>query len=146
MSEPRLQGKIILIVDDDEDIQSSMALAIRAEGAEIITADDGNEAIAAWHANDPDAIVLDVMLPKRSGFLVLEKMHEAEDPPSVVMVTANQGKRHREYAESLGVKAYLYKPVALQRLVDIVVEICQNGAESSDSSDAREKEDSSNED
>ena len=49
------------------------------------------------------------------------------DPPPVVKVTANQGKRHMTYAKNLGVKAYLYKPVALQRLVDTVVELCQSG-------------------
>ncbi|MCZ6836203.1 MAG: response regulator [Planctomycetota bacterium] len=141
MSERRLKGKIILIVDDDEDIQSSIELAIRAEGAETVTANDGNEALALWHSADPDAIVLDVMLPKRSGFLGLEKLHEADEPPPVVMVTANQGKRHMEYAESLGVKAYLYKPVALQKLVDIVVKICHDEVESSNSDeDSADKE------
>lgn len=124
MSQQRLKGRTVLIVDDDEDILGSIELAIRAEGAETVTASDGNEAIGAWHRSDPDAIVLDVMLPKRSGFLVLEKLQQADDPPPVVMVTANQGKRHMAYAESLGVKAYFYKPVALQRLVDKVVEVC----------------------
>ncbi len=127
MSETRLEGKTILIVDDDEDIRSSIALTIRAEGANVVTAGDGIEAISLCQHTRLDAIILDVMLPRQSGFLVLEKIQEMTDPPPVVMVTANQGKRHMTYAENLGVKAYLYKPVALQRLVDTVVELCQSG-------------------
>jgi DNA-binding response OmpR family regulator len=63
------------------------------------------------------------MLPKRSGFLVLERLKQRDEPPVVVMITANQGKRHMAYAESLGVDAYLVKPVPLQRLVETVVRL-----------------------
>ena len=61
-----------------------------------------------------------MMLPKRSGFLVLEEIKEADDAPIVIMVTANEGRRHMSYAQSLGVDAYLQKPVALQRLIDTI--------------------------
>lgn len=125
MHTPRLQGRNVLIVDDDEDILSSIDLAMRAEGAVTSKAIDGNEAVHAWQVGNPDAVVLDMMLPKRSGFLVLEKIMEADDPPVVVMVTANQGKRHQVYAQNLGVHAYMVKPVSLQRLVDTVVRLLQ---------------------
>ncbi|MHC4711260.1 MAG: response regulator transcription factor [Planctomycetota bacterium] len=122
MTTARLQGKKVLIVDDDEDILSSIDLAMRAEGASTKTVTDGN---AAVHACDdgPDVVVLDMMLPKRSGFLVLERIKQQVEPPVVVMITANQGKRHMAYAESLGVDAYLIKPVPLQRLVETVVRL-----------------------
>jgi DNA-binding response OmpR family regulator len=125
MTTARLQGKKVLIVDDDEDILSSIDLAMRAEGASTRMVTDGNEAV---HACDdgPDAVVLDMMLPKRSGFLVLERIKEQATPPVVVMITANQGKRHMAYAESLGVDAYLVKPVPLQRLVETVVRLLDN--------------------
>jgi DNA-binding response OmpR family regulator len=122
---PRLTGRTVLIVDDDEDILSSIDLAMRAEGALTTKVTDGNTAVSAWHAGNPDAVVLDMMLPKRSGFLVLEKIMEHPDPPVVVMVTANQGKRHMTYAQTLGVHAYLNKPVPLQRLVDTVVRLLE---------------------
>ena len=122
MTTARLQGKKILIVDDDEDILSSIDLAMRAEGASTETVTDGNAAVNACD-NGPDVVVLDMMLPKRSGFLVLERIKEQVEPPVVVMITANQGKRHMAYAESLGVDAYLVKPVPLQRLVETVVRL-----------------------
>ncbi len=123
MTTARLQGKTILIVDDDEDILGSIDLAMRAEGAATETVTDGNAAVSACHRDGPDAVVLDMMLPKRSGFLVLEKIKQQAEPPVVVMITANQGKRHMAYAESLGVDAYLVKPMPLQRLVDTVVRL-----------------------
>lgn len=125
MATTRLQDRTVLIVDDDPDILSSIELAVRAEGAETVTATDGNAALTALAHADVDIVVLDMMLPKRSGFLVLEKIKAAKDAPIVIMVTANQGKRHKVYADTLGVDAYLQKPVPLQRLVDTLVELLE---------------------
>ena len=126
MATERLEGRHILIVDDDEDILSSIELALRMEGATTASVTDGSAAVSMVHAQPFDAVVLDMMLPKRSGFLVLEKIMEYEEPPLVVMITANQGKRHQAYAESLGVAAYFVKPVPLQRLMDRLVELVQD--------------------
>jgi len=123
MSTPRLQGKNVLIVDDDEDILSSIDLVMRAEGANTRTVTDGNAALAAFDEGGLDAVVLDMMLPKRSGFVVLERLKKLGNPPVVVMITANMGKRHMAYAQDLGVDAYLVKPVPLQRLVDTVIRL-----------------------
>jgi len=116
----RLDGYTILIVDDDEDILASMELAMRAEGALTLTAKDGTEAVSECTSGEPDAVILDMMLPKRSGFLVLEEIQAIPNPPIVIMVTANEGKRHMAYATALGVQAYLIKPVGLDRLIDTV--------------------------
>jgi DNA-binding response OmpR family regulator len=114
----RLDGIKVLIVDDDPDILESIDAALRAEDAETMKVADGNAAVAACLGDDPpDVVVLDMMLPKRSGFLVLEKIKGREDSPLVVMVTANEGRRHQAYAESLGVDSYLLKPVPLERLI-----------------------------
>jgi len=123
MSTSRFEGYRILLVDDDPDVLESMAIAIGSEGGEIVRADDGNTAVSLYNAQNPDAVVLDMMLPSRSGFLVLEKIREDENPPPVVMITANQGKRHMEYARSLGVAAYLVKPVALAKLLDTLIDV-----------------------
>lgn len=123
----RLDGVRILIVDDDPDVRESIDAALQAEDAETMTVDDGNAAVAACLGDDPpDVVVLDMMLPKRSGFLVLEKIKGREDSPLVVMVTANEGKRHQAYAESLGVDKYLLKPVPLERLIDTIDELLTN--------------------
>lgn len=115
-----LAGLRVLVVDDDPDIQMAIAIALRAEGAVVETADDGSIAIHQLHAFKPQVVVLDLMLPGQSGFTVLEQSRKSSPAPRVVMVTANQGRRHAAYAESLGAFAYLTKPVPLAKLVDAV--------------------------
>src|SRR6185503_4923290 len=125
VSTPRLQNRHVLIVDDDEDILSSIDLAMRAEGAATSVAADGSAAVLACQTNEPDVVVLDMMLPKASGFVVMEKIREQEERPIVVMITANQGKRHQQYAQDIGVDAYMNKPVSLQRLVETIVRLLE---------------------
>jgi DNA-binding response OmpR family regulator len=119
----RLLDRKILIVDDDRDILESFEAAFQAEGALTQSAMDGNEAIQICQEDPPELVVLDMMLPKRSGFLTLEKIKGYDDSPCVIMVTANEGQRHQAYAESLGVDKYLQKPVPLSKLIDTAVEI-----------------------
>lgn len=114
----RLTDVKIVIVDDDPDIRDSMQAAFAAEGADVVTAADGNAGVTAYHEHEPDLMILDMMLPGRSGFLALEKIKGEENSPLVVMVTANDGRRHQAYAESLGVDGYLIKPVPLTTLID----------------------------
>ena len=116
----RLGGVRILVVDDDADIRTAMSLALRAEGAVIDDAPDGSTALHRMAAARPDAMVLDMMLPGQSGFSVLERARALQPPLPVVMVTANQGRRHAALAETLGASAYLVKPVPLERLIDAV--------------------------
>lgn len=116
----QLQGKRILLVDDDNDILVSMQAAFEPTGAIIELANNGNKAVELAEKNEPDLVVLDMMLPGRSGFLVLEKI-KARKPrnakPFVIMITGNPGKRHQMYAESLGVSEYFTKPVKLDKLI-----------------------------
>jgi DNA-binding response OmpR family regulator len=113
-------GKSILVVDDDPEILTAIKTALEDTGAAIKTASDGNNAVMIAETGNPDLVVLDALLPKRSGFLVLEKL-KAKKPrgakPYVIMITANEGKRHRAWAESLGVDDYLNKPFPMERLL-----------------------------
>jgi len=119
----RLDDVKVLIVDDDRDVLESMDAAFQAEGAATQLATDGNEAVRICADDPPDLVILDMMLPRRSGFLALEKIKGREDSPLVIMVTANEGKRHQAYAESLGVDEYLLKPVPLGRLVSVAADL-----------------------
>jgi CheY-like chemotaxis protein len=111
----------ILLVDDDYEIVESMRLALGAKGYDVIVARDGNQGLALCERDDPDLVILDMMMPKRSGFLVLEKLRRTRPVPvKVIMVTANEGSRHKAYAEMLGVDDYIRKPFAMDRLMDAV--------------------------
>ncbi len=113
--------KRILLVDDDQEIVESMRLALESKVHEIFIARDGNQGLALAEREDPDLVILDMMMPKRSGFLVLEKLRRSRPVPTkVIMVTANEGNRHKAYAETLGVDDYIRKPFAMDRLLDSV--------------------------
>ena len=120
--------KTVLLVDDDRDILTAMEAALKDLGAAIRTASDGNKALTQAQKCNPDVVVLDMMMPKRSGFLVLEKLKQGRseaDRPRVIMVTANEGVRHRVYAESLGVSRYLHKPFRMEKLTEAVKELLE---------------------
>lgn len=114
-------GQRVLIVDDDAEIIESIRYALEAKGYEVLVARDGNQGLAMAEREAPDLVILDMMMPKRSGFLVLEKLRRTHaDPIRVIMITANEGSRHKAYAEMLGVDDYIRKPFAMDRLVDSV--------------------------
>jgi DNA-binding response OmpR family regulator len=114
-------AKRILLVDDDQEIIESLKIALTAKGYEILIARDGNQGLAMAEREDPNLVILDMMMPKRSGFLVLEKLRRTQkDPTRVIMITANEGSRHKAYAEMLGVDDYIRKPFAMDRLIESV--------------------------
>lgn len=114
-------GKRILLVDDDAEIIESLRLALEANGYTVLVARDGNQGLALSERENPDLVILDMMMPKRSGFLVLEKMRRTrETPMRVIMITANEGTRHKAYAEMLGVDDYIRKPFPMDRLIESV--------------------------
>jgi len=125
-----LDGKNILLVDDDPDMITALTTVLDGTGASIQTAGDGNQAIEKAAQFDPDLVILDAMLPKRSGFLVLEKLKGAArkkgSRPLVIMITGNTGKRHQIWAENLGVDGYLNKPFRMERLVERMEQLLAN--------------------
>ncbi len=124
--------KTILLVDDDRDIMTAMHSTLGELGCELLTATNGNEAVQQAEQNEPDLVVLDQMLPGRSGFLVMEKLRRGKkrsDPPRVIMITGNQGTRHKVYAESLGVDRYLNKPFRMEKLVEEVKKLLDESGE-----------------
>jgi DNA-binding response OmpR family regulator len=120
-SKTRSGAKRVLLVDDDVEILESMRTVLEARGYEILLARDGNQGLVMAEQEEPDLVVLDMMMPKRSGFLVLEKLRRSRPVPvRVIMITANEGSRHKAYAEMLGVDDYIRKPFAMDRLLDSV--------------------------
>ncbi len=114
-------GKRVLIVDDDFEIIEAVRYALEGAGHQVVVARDGNQGLALAERENPDLMILDMMMPKRSGFLVLEKLRRLRDEPlPVIMITGNEGSRHKAYAELLGVSDYIRKPFAMDRLIDAV--------------------------
>lgn len=115
------EKKKILIVDDDIEIVDTLQTTLEASGYDVIYARDGTQGLAMSIREEPDLMILDMMMPKRSGFLVLEKLQRSRDKmPPVIMITANEGNRHRALAEMLGVSDYLHKPFPMDQLLQTV--------------------------
>ena len=119
--------RLILLVDDDSEIVESMRTVLENKGYRILVARDGNAGLTVAERENPDLIVLDMMMPKKSGFLVLEKL---KGRPGglipTIMITGNEGSRHRAYAEMLGVRDYIRKPFAMEKLVKSVEKILES--------------------
>ena len=118
MSSP---AKRVLLVDDDEGILVSLQCALEHEGYEVILARDGAEALARIERDVPDLVVLDVVMPRRSGLMVLDRIHRFHHgSPPVILLTGNDEPRHREFATSRGVAAFLPKPFDMRDLLSAV--------------------------
>ena len=74
-------GKRVLLVDDDHEIIESLRYALSSKGYDVLVARDGNQGLAMAEREDPDLVILDMMMPKRSGFLVLEKLRRSRPVP-----------------------------------------------------------------
>lgn len=117
-------AKKILIVDDDLEIVDTIQTALQANGFTVVFARDGTQGLVMVERERPDLVILDMMMPKRSGFLVLEKLRRTrKDMLPVIMITANEGSRHKAYAEMLGVVDYLRKPFPMDRLLNTVARV-----------------------
>src|SRR5262249_155431 len=103
---------------DDHEIIESMRAVLENKGFRIIVARDGNSGLMVAERENPDLLVLDMMMPKKSGFLVLEKLKSRPGGLiPTIMITGNEGSRHRAYAEMLGGRDYIRKPFAMEKLV-----------------------------
>jgi len=112
------QQRTILLVDDDHEIVESMRAILENKGYRILVARDGNSGLMVAERENPDLLILDMMMPKKSGFLVLEKLRSRPGGLiPTIMITGNEGSRHRAYAEMLGVRDYIRKPFAMEKLV-----------------------------
>ena len=113
--------KRILLVDDDELILETVQAALEDRGYEVLLARDGAEALMRAERDAPDLIVLDVIIPIRSGYSVLDHLHrDRTQTAPVIMMTANEEERLRGYAESRGASAFLQKPFEMSQLLSEV--------------------------
>jgi DNA-binding response OmpR family regulator len=93
---------------------------LEKQGYRVIQANDGHQAKSVIYNQRPDLVILDMMMPRMGGYPVLEHFRGKSDVPPIIMITANEGSRHKAYAEYLGVVDYIRKPFAMERLLDAV--------------------------
>ena len=118
----------ILLIEDDRDISSTIRGVLESAGYRVLTAPNGIEGQKLIQAETPDLVITDMMMPRMGGFPVLEFLRTLESPPKVIMITANEGGRHKAYAEMLGVDEYLRKPFAMDVMLEAIDRILRESS------------------
>ena len=118
----------VLIVDDEPNIVTSLEFLMRQRGYETSVARDGDEALAEVESFRPDLVLLDVMLPRRDGFEVCQKLRAGGwTELKIVMLTAKGRDTEIEKGLALGADAYVTKPFSTGELVTRVAELLEGG-------------------
>jgi len=115
-------SKKILIADDEQNIVISLEFLMKREGFDVLVATDGEEAVARIRKDCPDLVLLDVMMPKKSGFEVCQeiKADPALSGVRILMLTAKGRDTEVAKGLALGADAYMTKPFSTKELVDKV--------------------------
>lgn len=116
----------LMLVEDDNNLREIYGARLQAEGYEIVSAKDGEEALALAVKERPDLIISDVMMPKISGFDMLDILRSTTETKDtkVIMMTALSQKEDQERGEKLGADRYLVKSqVTLEDVVTVVAEV-----------------------
>jgi len=113
-------SKTILIVDDDMELSDGLRVMLERQGYRVMQARDGQQGKQLIYQHRPDLVILDMMMPRMGGYPVLEHFRDKADAPPIIMITANEGSRHKAYAEYLGVIDYIRKPFAMEKLLEAV--------------------------
>jgi len=120
---PPTASKKILLVEDDDNLATTYLTRLQLEGFEVQREPDGEKALASAVSYKPDLVLLDVMMPKISGFDVLDILRNTPETAKtkIIMLTARGQQADMERAKSLGADAYLVKSQVL--IADVVAKI-----------------------
>ena len=116
----------IMVVEDDASLREIYSIRITAEGYEVVSAGDGEEALAVAVREKPDLILSDIMMPKISGFDMLDILRSTPETASIkaVMMTALSGDEQRKRGERLGADRYLVKSqVGIEDVINTIHEV-----------------------
>ena len=118
-------SKKILVVDDEPHIVKMIESRLHANGYDVITAFDGQEGLKKAQGENPDLILLDVMMPKLTGYKVsrLLKFDERFKNIPIIMLTARSQENDIELGTEVGVNLYITKPFEAQHLLDSIQKI-----------------------
>ena len=111
---------MIYIVEDDQSINRGFELFLESAGMEFRTFQNANDFLSACEPNEKDILILDLNLPKISGFDLLKKLDHKGLHIPVIVVTAFNDEHSRQICKQYGVKAYLRKPVDGEAIIDLI--------------------------
>ncbi|QDU81881.1 Response regulator MprA [Polystyrenella longa] len=115
----------ILVVEDDQDTAASLKAALVAAGFSVSLAKDGGQAHSTFVMHKPDVVVLDLILPRESGFEVCERIKSLDQHTPVVILTAIELQESRVLADRVGADAYLNKPCDPEILIKTIRDVAE---------------------
>lgn len=117
-------GKLVLLVDDDEDLLVALAAPLRRQGFDVAVATDAVTAVSTAVKRPPDVVIMDIGLPGGDGVMVLQRLRSLPrlSGVPVIMLSGRDPDRHRDEALAAGAAAYLTKPVRPEALTAAVNE------------------------
>lgn len=115
-------GKHVLLIEDEPNIIEAITFILRQDGWKVSTHSDGARAVSAVETLLPDLVILDVMLPGRSGFEILQDLRAKNQTQSlpVLLLTAKGQAKDRQLAQSLGASHYMTKPFSNLEMLQVV--------------------------
>lgn len=132
-----MDNKKILIVDDDENICELLRLYLEKDGFSTIVANDGGQALSAAQINNPDLILLDIMMPVLDGWQVCREIRKTSNVP-IIMLTAKGETFDKVLGLELGADDYVTKPFDSKEVVARIKAVLRRMGESDKADDARE--------
>ncbi|NQT21871.1 MAG: response regulator [Candidatus Omnitrophica bacterium] len=120
-----MNSKKILVVDDERDLVDTLSFRLKSAGYEIIAAYDGQEALEKAKKENPDLIILDLMLPKMDGYKVcgLLKADTRYNKIPIILFSAKAQAEDRKLGEEVGANAYITKPFEATVLIAKIKEL-----------------------
>ncbi len=113
----------VLIVDDEPDILLMLRVNFETEGFETILASDGATALRRIKEDNPDIVLLDIMMPILDGWAVLQECSKLEQAPRIIVLSAKAGSDDISRAQKLGADEYVTKPFDPDQLIQIVNDV-----------------------
>lgn len=117
-----MEQKRILIADDEKDMVATLQFALNQEGYQCLTAYDGQEALDKAKRENPDLIILDIMMPKMNGYKIsrLLKFDKRYKHIPIIMLTARTQEKDKKLGEETGADMYITKPFEMDALVNTI--------------------------
>ena len=113
-------GRTVLVVDDDESIQATLRDLLEDEGYQVLTANDGLDALDQLTPILPDLILLDLMMPRMDGYAFVEELSRRGLRPAVPVIVLTADGNIRQKAMQVGAEGYAEKPFSLLTLLEQV--------------------------
>lgn len=107
----------VLVVDDESNISDLLEVSLKFQGFEVRTADNGKDALTIAADFQPDAFILDVMMPQMDGFTLLKHLRDAGHEAPVLFLTAKDGVEDRIHGLTIGADDYVTKPFSLEEVI-----------------------------